>query len=341
MAADIDVLTIGNAIVDIIAQVDEDFLVRHEVRKSSMTLIDTARATALYDAMRPAVETSGGSAGNTVAGVVSLGGTGAYIGKVSSDALGTVFASDIRAQKVRFETQPLAGDPPTARSMILVTPDGERSMSTYLGACVELGPEDVDAAVVAAAKVTYFEGYLWDPPRAKDAIRLAADIAHRHGREVAMTLSDAFCVHRYREEFLSLLRTGTVDIVFANEAEALALYETDDLDAAIRRIGEDTRRIACVTRGEEGCAVVENGERIDVAAAPVGRLLDTTGAGDLFASGFLRGYTAGLSNADAAKLGTVAAAHIIEQIGPRPQQRLALLPAAKAILARIPERGPR
>ncbi|KAB0679659.1 adenosine kinase [Aureimonas leprariae] len=334
-AADIDVLTIGNAIVDIIAQVPEEFLAHHDVTKGAMTLIDTARATALYDTMGPAVETSGGSAGNTVAGVVSLGGRGAYIGKVSSDTLGTVFTADIRAQKVVYETRPLAGEPPTARSMILVTPDGERSMSTYLGACVELGPEDVDAALVASAKVTYFEGYLWDPPRAKDAIRLAARIAHEHGREVAMTLSDSFCVHRYRAEFLDLMRSGTVDIVFANEAEALALYETDDLDEAIRRIGEDTHRIACVTRSEKGCAVVEKGTRIDVVATPVRQLLDTTGAGDLFASGFLRGYTANLSNEDAAKLGTIAAAHIIEQIGPRPQQRLALLPAAAEILARI------
>ena len=187
-----DVLTIGNAIVDIIAQTDDAFLATHAVQKGGMTLIDTARARQLYDSMGPAIETSGGSAANTVAGVVSLGGTGAYIGKVSSDDLGTIFTHDIRAQKVRFETGPLAGDPPTARSMILVTPDGERSMSTYLGACVELGPDDIDEALVAAAKVTYFEGYLWDPPRAKEAIRKAAKIAHANGRKVAMTLSDFF-----------------------------------------------------------------------------------------------------------------------------------------------------
>ncbi|GGE16938.1 adenosine kinase [Aureimonas endophytica] len=333
--ADIDVLTIGNAIVDIIAQVDEEFLVRHEVRKGSMTLIDAERATALYEAMGPAVETSGGSAANTAAGVVSLGGRGAYIGKVSDDALGTVYTSDIRAQKVHFATRPLDRPPPTARSMILVTPDGERSMSTYLGACMELTPEDIDEALVASAAVTYFEGYLWDQPSAKAAIRLAAELAHRHGRTMAFTLSDSFCVHRYRDEFLELMRSGAVDIVFANEAEALALYETDDLDLALRRLGEDTKRLALVTRSEKGCVVVEKDRSFAVEATPVRQLLDTTGAGDLFAGGFLRGYTAGLPHADSARLGTIAAAHIIEQIGPRPQQQLLRLPAAKAILDRI------
>ncbi|GGD04436.1 adenosine kinase [Aureimonas glaciei] len=333
---DYDVLTIGNAIVDIIAQTDDAFLATHDVQKGGMTLIDTARARQLYDAMGPAVETSGGSAANTVAGVVSLGGTGAYIGKVSSDELGTIFTHDIRAQKVRFETGPLAGDPPTARSMILVTPDGERSMSTFLGACVELGPDDIDEALVAAAKVTYFEGYLWDPPRAKEAIRKAAQIAHANGRQVAMTLSDAFCVHRYRDEFLELMRSGTVDIVFANESEALALYETEDFDLALEKLGADTKVLAAVTRSEKGCVIVEGETRIPVAAVPLARLLDTTGAGDLFAAGFLRGYTAGLTHADSAALGAIAAGHIIEQIGPRPQQALKLLPAAAAILAAVP-----
>ncbi|WP_152047736.1 adenosine kinase [Aureimonas psammosilenae] len=333
--AELDVLTIGNAIVDIIAQVDEDFLVRHEVRKGSMTLIDAARAEMLYESMGPAVETSGGSAANTAAGVVSLGGRGAYIGKVAKDALGTVYTSDIRAQKVRYETAALEGSAPTARSMILVTPDGERSMSTYLGACMELTPADIDEALVASATVTYFEGYLWDQPSAKEAIRLAARFAHKHDRTMAFTLSDAFCVHRYRDEFLELMRSGTVDIVFANEAEALALYETDDLDLALARLGQDAGKLALVTRSEKGCVVVEKDQTFAVPATPVRQLLDTTGAGDLFAGGFLRGYTAGLSHEDSAKLGTVAAAHIIEQIGPRPQQQLARLPAAKDILAGI------
>jgi sugar/nucleoside kinase (ribokinase family) len=200
---------------------------------------------------------------------------------------------------------------------------------------MELTPADIDEALVASATVTYFEGYLWDQPSAKEAIRLAARFAHKHGRTMAFTLSDAFCVHRYRDEFLELMRSGTVDIVFANEAEALALYETDDLDLALARLGQDARTLALVTRSEKGCVVVEKDRTIEVPATPVRQLLDTTGAGDLFAGGFLRGYTAGLSVEDSARLGTVAAAHIIEQIGPRPQQQLARLPAAKDILAGI------
>ncbi|MEF2071245.1 adenosine kinase [Consotaella aegiceratis] len=329
---DYDVLTIGNAIVDIIAQTDDAFLEREAVAKGAMTLIDTDRALHLYEHMGPAIETSGGSAGNTVAGLVSLGGTGAYIGKVSSDQLGAIFTHDIRSLGVRFDTTPLLGDPPTARSMILVTPDGQRSMSTYLGACVELGPDDIDDALVAAAKVTYFEGYLWDPPRAKDAIRKAADIAHANGREVAMTLSDSFCVDRYRAEFLELMRTGTVDIVFANEAEAKALYEVDDIDAAIDRLARDTKRFAAVTRSERGCVIVEGDERVAVPATAIAEVVDTTGAGDLFASGMLRGYTAGLDREKSAQLGAAAAGHIIEQIGPRPQRPLKDLPEVKAIL---------
>lgn len=328
-----DLLTIGNAIVDIISQTDEETLKRLAVEKSAMTLIDTARAVELYGAMGPAIEMSGGSAANTVAGLVSLGGRGAYFGKVSNDQLGTIFAHDIRALGVQFETSPLGGEPPTARCMIFVTPDGERSMSTYLGACVELGPEDIDEAVVAASKVTYFEGYLWDPPRAKDAIMLASKIAHANGREMAMTLSDSFCVHRYRAEFLDLMRSGAVDIVFANEAEALALYETNDLDVALRRIGEDTRRVAVVTRSEKGCVVIEGARRSEHAATRVEAVRDTTGAGDLFASGFLRGYTSGLDHAQSADLGAIAAGHIIEQIGPRPQRPLRDLSGVAEILA--------
>ncbi|MFD2238737.1 adenosine kinase [Aureimonas populi] len=333
-----DVLTIGNAIVDIISQTDEATLARLKVQKSAMTLVDTDRALELYDAMGPAVEMSGGSAGNTVSGLVSLGGTGAYFGKVSNDELGRIFAHDIHALGVHFESAPLAGDPPTARSMIFVTPDGERSMNTYLGACTELTPEDIDPAIVAAARVTYFEGYLWDQPSAKAAIVKAAQLAHEAGREVAMTLSDAFCVGRYRAEFLELMRSGKVDIVFANEAEALSLYETQDFEEALEKIGADTHRLAIVTRSEKGCVVVKGAERQAFPASRVERLLDTTGAGDLFASGFLRGYTAGLGHADCAALGAIAAGHIIEQIGPRPQRPLRDLPQAAAILARIGER---
>lgn len=218
-AAQFDVLTVGNAIVDIIARAEDDFLLRENITKSAMNLIDAERAEHLYSVMGPALEASGGSAGNTAAGIASLGGRAAYFGKVSDDHLGSIFTHDIRAIGVNFNTSPLKGQPPTARSMIFVTPDGERTMNTYLGACVELGPEDVDANIVAASQVTYFEGYLWDPPRAKEAIRLAAQIAHENKRLVALTLSDAFCVDRYRDEFLELMRSGTVDIIFANDAE--------------------------------------------------------------------------------------------------------------------------
>jgi sugar/nucleoside kinase (ribokinase family) len=229
-----DVLCIGNAIVDIIARCDEAFLVDNAIIKGAMNLIDAERAELLYSRMGPAIEASGGSAGNTAAGIASFGSRSAYFGKVADDQLGKIFNHDIRAQGVHFETRPLKDTPPTARSMIFVTPDGERSMNTYLGACVELGPEDVEADVVAGSKVTYFEGYLWDPPRAKDAIRLCADIGHKHGREMSMTLSDPFCVDRYRNEFLELMRSGTIDIIFANADEAKSLYQTDNFEHAVR-----------------------------------------------------------------------------------------------------------
>jgi sugar/nucleoside kinase (ribokinase family) len=278
--------------------------------------------------MGPALEASGGSAGNTAAGVANLGGKAAYFGKVAHDQLGDIFAHDIRAQGVHFQTKPLEGGQPTARSMIFVTPDGERSMNTYLGACVELRPEDVDAKVVAEAKVTYFEGYLWDPPRAKDAIRECARIAHENGREVSMTLSDSFCVGRYRDEFLDLMRSGTVDIVFANRAEALALYETEDFEAALTAIGRDCK-LAAVTMSEEGSVIVKGDERVYVPAIPVAKVVDTTGAGDLYASGFLFGYTAGRDLATCGALGSLAAGIVIQQIGPRP--RISLKDEAKKL----------
>lgn len=316
-----DVLTIGNAIVDIIARCDDGFLVHNGIIKGAMNLIDAERAELLYSRMGPAVEASGGSAGNTAAGVASLGGRAAYFGKIANDQLGQIFTHDIRAQGVHFQTRPLDSQPPTARSMIFVTEDGERSMNTYLGACVELGPEDVEADVVAQSKVTYFEGYLWDPPRAKDAIREAARIAQAHGRETAMTLSDSFCVHRYRDEFLELMRSGTVDIVFANKQEALALYETEDFDLALKALAKDCK-LAAVTLSEEGSIVVRGEERVRVRASAVAQVVDTTGAGDLYAAGFLYGYTAGRSLEDCSKLGNLAAGIVIGQIGPRPMVSL-------------------
>ena len=321
-----DVLTIGNAIVDIISQCEDSFLESHGILKGAMNLVDADRAQMLYAKMGPALEASGGSAGNTAAGVANLGGKAAYFGKVAKDQLGDIFAHDIRAQGVHFETAALPAPPPTARSMIFVTPDGERSMNTYLGACVELGPEDVAADVVAASKVTYFEGYLWDPPRAKDAIRDCARIAHENGREVSMTLSDSFCVNRYRAEFLELMRSGTVDIVFANRAEVLALYETEDFEAALTAISKDCK-LAAVTMSEHGSVILQGDKRVEVAAIAVDQIIDTTGAGDLYAAGFLYGYTAGLDLDACGKLGSLAAGIVIQQIGPRP--RLSLKEAAR------------
>lgn len=275
-----DVLTIGNAIVDIISRCEDQFLIDNDIAKGAMNLIDAERAEKLYALMGPAVEASGGSAGNTAAGIANFGGRAAYFGKVANDQLGEIFIHDIRAQGVYFETKPEDTYPPTARSMIFVTEDGERSMNTYLGACVELGPEDVEAEVVAASKVTYFEGYLWDPPRAKQAIVECARIAHEHGRETSMTLSDAFCVDRYRAEFLELMRSGTVDIVFANRQEALALYETDDFELALSNMARDCK-LAAVTMSEEGAVILKGDERIQVRATEIHELVDTTGAGDL------------------------------------------------------------
>lgn len=316
-----DVLTVGNAIVDIIARCEDDFLVDNRIIKGAMNLIDAERAALLYERMGPAIEASGGSAGNTAAGVASLGGKAAYFGKVSSDHLGTIFTHDIRAQGVAFDTRPLDGEPPTARSMIFVTPDGERSMNTYLGACVELGPEDVESSKVADTKVTYFEGYLWDPPRAKEAIRLCARIAHDNGREVAMTLSDSFCVDRYRDEFLDLMRSGTVDIVFANDHELKSLYQTSDFDAAVAAVRDDCK-LAAVTRSELGSLILNGSETVEVKAIEVTDLVDTTGAGDLYAAGFLHGYTQGKPLQTCGDLGSLSAGLVIQQIGPRPQQDL-------------------
>lgn len=321
MTSQYDVLCIGNAIVDIIASSEEDFLVTNGIIKGAMNLIDSSRAELLYSRMGPAIEASGGSAGNTAAGVASFGGRAAFFGKVSRDHLGEIYTHDIRAQGVAFDTEPLEGEPPTARSMIFVTPDGERSMNTYLGACVELGPEDVEAEKARGALVTYFEGYLWDPPRAKEAIRQTAALAHAAGREVSMTLSDPFCVDRYREEFLDLMRSGTVDIVFANESELKSLYETEDFDAALEMIRQDAK-LAAVTRSEKGSVVVRGTETVLVDAITIERLVDTTGAGDLYAAGFLFGYTGGKSLEDCGKLGSLAAGLAIQQIGPRPRENL-------------------
>jgi sugar/nucleoside kinase (ribokinase family) len=319
-----DVLGIGNAIVDVIARAEDDFLVKHAMRKGAMALIDEARAAAIYDAMGPAVEISGGSAANTIVGVASLGGRAAFIGKVRDDELGRVFAHDIRAAGVTFDTPPDSEGPSTGRCYVLITPDGERTMNTYLGAAQDLHPNDIDPEAIAAARITYLEGYLWDPKHAKDAFLKAAAAAHEAKRLVALTLSDAFCVDRWRDEFLGLMRAGTVDLLFANEAELRSLYQTADFDSALAALRREAR-LAVVTRSEKGCVVVSRDQLLTVPACPVEHVVDTTGAGDLFAAGFLFGLAQGATHERAASLGALAAAEVIQHLGARPQASLKAL----------------
>jgi sugar/nucleoside kinase (ribokinase family) len=308
------------------ARTEEDFLAAQKLAKGTMHLIDADRAESLYAAMGPAIEASGGSAGNTAAGVASLGGRAAFIGKVADDALGDFYRHDLHAAGVHFDTPPLEGGDPTARSFILITPDGERTMNTYLGACHALSPADIDARVVAASAITYLEGYLWDPPAAKDAFREAARIAHKAGRRVSITLSDPFCVDRFRDDFLGLIRSRTVDILFANDSELRSLYETASLDAAIAALRKENG-LAAVTVGADGVIVVNRDTVTVVPATPADALVDLTGAGDLFAAGFLFGLARGFALKDAARLGTIAAAEVIGHIGPRPAASLRMIAA--------------
>jgi len=325
-----DVLGIGNAIVDVIARAEDDFLEAQGMNKGSMALIDEARAKAIYDAMGPATESSGGSAANTIAGVASFGARAAFVGKVRDDELGRAFAHDIRSINVAFDTKAATGGPSTARCYIMVTPDGERTMNTYLGAAQDLKPSDIDEAQVAAAEVVYLEGYLWDPPQAKEAFVKAAGIAHKNGRRVALTLSDSFCVDRYRGEFLDLIRKGTVDIVFANEHELRSLYETADFAVASMALQKDAK-LAVVTRSEKGCVVIDKDAMTAVPAAPVTQVADVTGAGDLFAAGFLVGLARGKDHKTAARLGGLAAAEVIQHIGARPAVSLKALAAESGL----------
>jgi len=321
-----DVVGIGNAIVDVIARADDDFLLAHSLHKGGMTLIDETKSSALYEAMGSATIMSGGSAANTMVGVASLGGQAAFIGKVRNDDAGHAFRHDIQAAGVHFPTSSATDGASTARCLVLVTPDGERTMSTYLGACIDLGPEDVDARLVADAQILYFEGYLWDPPHAKEAFRKGAAAARGAGRRTALTLSDSFCVDRYRDEFLDLIRTGLVDILFANESELHALYQTADFDTAISELARE-RTLAFVTRSAAGCAIVDHGSIQAVPAASIDRLIDTTGAGDLFAAGALFGLARGLPLSRCAGIGALAAAEIIQHYGARPEVSLADLVA--------------
>jgi adenosine kinase len=326
-----DVLGLGNAIVDVLARADDDFLAKQAMRKGSMSLIHEARAAEIYDAMGQTIEISGGSAANTIVGAAGFGARAAFIGRVKDDSLGNVFAHDIRAAGVAFDTAPSADGPSTGRCYVLVTPDGERTMHTYLGAAQDLHPRDIDEEAVASAAITYLEGYLWDPPHAKDAFRKAATVAHEAQRLVALSLSDAFCVDRWRDEFLLLLRSGTVDLLFCNEAELHSLYQTADFDTAVAALRGDARR-AVVTRSAAGCIVVEGQQTIAAPAFPVETVVDTTGAGDLFAAGFLFGTARGLGNERAARLGALAAAEVISHLGARPEKPLAALAQENGLL---------
>lgn len=324
-----DVVGLGNAIVDVIAPVDDAFLETWDIRKNGMTLIEEDRAEALTQA-GGGDEMSGGSGANTIAGIASFGGAAAYIGKVADDRLGTVFAQDMSKSGVPFETKPLVGGAATARSIIFVTPDGARSMNTFLGASVFFSPSDVDEETVRSGAILYLEGYLFDRDDAKAAFVHAAEIAAAAGRKVALTLSDSFCVERHRDSFHQLVRNH-VDILFANEDELLSLYETTDFDQAVSSLREETP-LAAVTRSEKGSVVIGDGEPIHVAAEPVENLVDTTGAGDQYAAGFLFGIARGLPLASCARLGHIAAAEVISHYGPRPKQSYEALAKAAGLV---------
>jgi sugar/nucleoside kinase (ribokinase family) len=312
-----DVLGIGNALFDVLVRTDEAFLAKHGMTKGSMSLIDEARAAAIYADMGPAIEVSGGSAANTIVGIGSLGARAAYVGKVKDDQIGKLYVHDIRAAGVAFNTPAAKDGPATGCSYILITGDGERTMNTYLGAAQDLSPADIDPAEIAAARIVYLEGYLWDPPGAKEAFLKASRIAHEAGRKVALTLSDSFCVGRYRDEFLGLMRNGTADIVFANESELHSLYETSDFDTALKLLRNDVK-LGVVTRSEKGCVVVTPSDAVAAPASPITQLVDTTGAGDLFAAGFLYGLARDLALKQCGELGALAAAEVIQHIGARP-----------------------
>lgn len=329
-AAKYDVVAIGNAIVDVIAKADDAFIIAENLKKNTMQLLfSTEAAEALYAKMGPGIEASGGSAANTVAGLAALGRTCGFIGQVADDQLGQVFAHDIRALGVAFDTpMRTETDPSTARCLILVTPDGHRTMNTYLGASQFLPESALDRDLIADGAILYLEGYLWDPEEPRAAMRAAIDIAHAAGRKVAFTLSDTFCISRHRADFVKLIENGDIDILFANEAEITSLNETEDFEAAVARTAAHVPLLV-VTRSEHGAIAVANGERFAVPAAPVAAVVDTTGAGDLFAAGFLAGQAEGRSITDSLTMGALAAAEIISHFGARPEVDLKALVAAK------------
>ncbi len=320
-----DVVGIGNAIVDVLAHAEDAFLQEHGLAKGTMTLIDAETADRVYASMGPAVECSGGSAANTIAALASLGGRAAFVGKVRDDQLGAIFRHDIQTLGVAFNTAPAADGAPTARCLIVVTPDAQRTMQTYLGACVDLGPDDIDPDVIAAAGITYLEGYLWDPPHAKAAFVKAAQAAHQADRMVSLSLSDSFCVDRHRADFLDLVNHH-VDVLFANEEEITSLYEVDSFDEALQHVRHHCQ-VAALTRSDKGSVVVSGDEVHVIDAAPVARVEDTTGAGDAYAGGFLHGLTRGADLAACARMGGVCAAEVISHFGARPEVPLSDLVA--------------
>jgi len=322
-----DVLGIGNAMVDVIVHTDDGFLNDNNLIKGAMSLIDAETAQELYKISGPAIECSGGSAGNTISCLASLGSKAAYVGKVFDDQLGRVFAHDIRSLGVHFDTAPAVTGPATATCLVMVTPDAERTMQTFLGACVGLGPDDIDEEIVAASHVTYMEGYLWDPEDAKAAFLKAAAIAHGAGREVSLSLSDPFCVDRHRDEFRELV-SNHVDILFANEDEIISLYQTASFDEALQAVRGECK-IAALTRSDKGSVIVQGNEVHVVDAEPVDHVADTTGAGDAYAAGFLHGYVAGKDLSTSARLGGICAAEVISHVGARAQVNLKDLVAEK------------
>jgi sugar/nucleoside kinase (ribokinase family) len=324
----LDVVAIGNAIVDVIAQADDAFVTSEGVAKGSMRLMDEATSDSLYSRMGPGREISGGSAANTVAGMAALGARCGFIGQVADDQLGAVFAHDIRANGVAFTTPVRAGQPSTARCLILVTPDAQRTMNTFLGASQFLPAAALDRELIASAKILYLEGYLWDPEEPRAAMRAGIEIARAAGRKVAFTLSDTFCISRHRADFLALIDGGLLDILFANENELLALVEGADFETALATVAAKVPTLV-VTRSAEGAVAIQQGTRAAVPAEPVERIVDTTGAGDLFAAGFLAGQVQGRSLADSLRMGAIAAAEVISHYGARCEAKLDQLIAAK------------
>ncbi|MBR1777193.1 MAG: adenosine kinase [Alphaproteobacteria bacterium] len=323
-----DVVAIGNAMVDVLANMDDEFLAKHNMPKGMMTLIDAPAAEMIYSHIaQNGVECSGGSAANTAVGIAALGGRPAFIGKVADDQLGEIFRKDITRSGVYFTTPCLENERPTARCMVIVSPDAQRTMNTYLGACSKLSRKDIDEDLIRQTKIVYMEGYLWDRPEAKDALAYAVELAHKYDRKVSLSLSDPYCVNRHRDSFLQLIKNG-VDILFCNEDEIKALFDTDDPEEAFKH-SENLCEIVVVTRGAKGAIAICGQDRYEIPAAPINRVIDTTGAGDLFAAGFLTGFSHGRSVFECLQMGALAAAEIISHYGARPETSLSELIAKK------------